>query len=267
MKFSAVLGGLLGAAAVSAAPGTAKRQERAARLMAERQARKSGLMIPDISETDAPAIVNGTQHASYSTNWAGAVLIGTGYTTVTGTFTVPTPKVPTGGSAAKTYSASAWVGIDGDTCSSAILQTGIDFNVKGSSVSYDAWYEWYPQVSHDFTGITMEAGHKITVTVTASSKKTGTAVIKNETTGKSVTHSFTSGTASLCETNAEWIVEDFEEGSSLVPFADFGTVSFTDATVNGKEVTSAATIIDLRQSGKVLTSCSASTGTVECSYV
>lgn len=68
MKFSAVLGGLLGAAAVSAAPGTAKRQERAARLMAERQARKSGLMIPDISETDAPAIVNGTQHASYSTN-------------------------------------------------------------------------------------------------------------------------------------------------------------------------------------------------------
>jgi hypothetical protein len=198
--------------------------------------------------------------------WAGAVLIGTGYTTVTGTFTVPTPKVPTGGSAAKTYSASAWVGIDGDTCSSAILQTGIDFNVKGSSVSYDAWYEWYPQVAHDFTGITMEAGHKITVTVTASSKKTGTAVIKNETTGKSVTHSFTSATASLCETNAEWIVEDFEEGSSLVPFADFGTVTFEDATVNGQGVTG-ATIIDLRQSGKVLTSCSASGESVTCSYV
>lgn len=267
MKFSAVLGAILGASAVTAAPGTAKRRERAARLLAERSNRRSGLMIPDIDEkTDAPAVVNGTSHVSYSTNWAGAVMIGTGYTTVTGTFTVPTPKVPTGGSSAKTYSASAWVGIDGDTCSSAILQTGIDFNIKGSSVSYDAWYEWYPQVAHDFTGLAISAGDKITVTVTASSKKTGTAVIKNETTGKSVSHSFTSGTASLCETNAEWIVEDFEEGSSLVPFADFGTVTFTGASVNGNAVSS-PTIIDLRQSGKVLTSCSSSSSSVTCSYV
>ncbi|KAI1845560.1 hypothetical protein JX265_011670 [Neoarthrinium moseri] len=267
MKFTAVLGALLGAAVVTAAPGTAKRRERAAKLLAERSSRRSGLMIPDIDDTTTSLdVANGTSHVSYSTNWAGAVMIGTGYTTVTGTFTVPTPKVPSGGSAAKTYSASAWVGIDGDTCSSAILQTGIDFNIKGSKVTYDAWYEWYPQVAHDFTGITMEAGHKITVTVTASSKKTGTAVIKNETTGKSVTHSFTSGTASLCQTNAEWIVEDFEEGSSLVPFADFGTVTFTDATVNGKAISS-PTIIDLRQSGKVLTSCSASSESVTCSYV
>ena len=48
---------------------------------------------------------------------------------VTGTFTVPTPS----GSG----SASAWVGIDGDTCGTAILQTGIDFTVSGGSVSYD----------------------------------------------------------------------------------------------------------------------------------
>jgi hypothetical protein len=42
-----------------------------------------------------------------------------------------------------------------------------------------------------------------------------------------VTHTFSGETAgSLCEYNAEWIVEDFEEGSSLVEFADFGTVTF-----------------------------------------
>jgi hypothetical protein len=29
------------------------------------------------------------------------------------------------------------VGIDGDTCGTAILQTGLDFNVKGTTVSYD----------------------------------------------------------------------------------------------------------------------------------
>jgi hypothetical protein len=42
-----------------------------------------------------------------------------------------------------------------------------------------------------------------------------------------VSHSFTKETdGSLCQYNAEWIIEDFEEGSSLVSFADFGTVSF-----------------------------------------
>lgn len=68
MKFSAVLTAVLGASSVAAAPGTAKRQARAARLIAERQARRSGLMIPDINETDELAVINGTKHASYSQN-------------------------------------------------------------------------------------------------------------------------------------------------------------------------------------------------------
>lgn len=68
MKFSAVLGAVLGAAVVSAAPGTEKRRERAARRLAEREGRKGQLMIPDIQETDELAIVNGTKHVSYSTN-------------------------------------------------------------------------------------------------------------------------------------------------------------------------------------------------------
>jgi hypothetical protein len=65
------------------------------------------------------------------------------------------------------------------------------------------------------------------VTVTASSKTTGTAVIKNVSTGVTVTHTFTGGVdGSLCEYNAEWIVEDFEDNNALVTFADFGTVTF-----------------------------------------
>ena len=48
---------------------------------------------------------------------------------------MPTPKEPSGSSGA--HYASAWVGIDGDTCGTAILQTGVDFNVNGNSVSYD----------------------------------------------------------------------------------------------------------------------------------
>lgn len=174
---------------------------------------------------------------------------------MTGTFVVPTPQTPSGGSG--TYSSSAWVGIDGDTCGTAILQTGVDFTVDGGSVSYDAWYEWYPDYAYDFSGIDISAGDTITVTVTASSTTSGSAVITNESNGQQVSQDITSSSA-LCEQNAEWIVEDFEEDGGLVPFANFGTVTFSNAAatlVSGGSIDpSGADTIDIEQNGEVLTS-------------
>jgi hypothetical protein len=108
--------------------------------------------------------------------------------------------------------------------------------------------------------------------VTASSKTSGTAVVENVSTGTTVTHTFSNegSEGDLCEYNAEWIVEDYEENGSLVQFADFGTVTFTgcSATDSGKTVgTSGATIIDIEQNNKVLTSCSVpSSSEVSCTY-
>lgn len=51
-------------------------------------------------------------------------------------------------------------------------------------------------------------------------------------------------------------MEDFSEGSSLVPFADFDSVTFTNAyatTSSGQVGVTGATIIDIRQSSTVLT--------------
>ncbi|KAJ8061609.1 hypothetical protein OCU04_009415 [Sclerotinia nivalis] len=257
MKFSAIAATALLAGSAVAAPGTAMRQARAVK----RAARTHGNPVKYV-EGPSSEVTNKTD-VSYSSNWAGAVLVGTGYTSVTGTFTAPSPSTAGSG--------SAWVGIDGDTCGTAILQTGIDWTKSGSSITYDAWYEWYPDYAYDFSGISISAGDSIKVTVTASSKTAGTATINNLTKGKSVTHTFSGGVdGDLCEYNAEWIVEDFEEGSSLVEFANFGTVTFTgaSATKSGSTVgVTGATIIDLQQSS-VLTNCAlvGSTG-VTCSYV
>jgi len=261
MKLLALTSTLLLAGSAVAAPGTALRQERNRKRAAG--TRHGNPMI----KSDGPAAVGATNisNVEYSSNWAGAILIGTGYKSVTGTFTVPTPTTAGSG--------SAWVGIDGDTCDTAILQTGIDWTKSGSSITYDAWYEWYPDYAYDFSGISMSAGDSITVTVTATSKTGGKATIKNVSTGTTVTHTF-SGEGSegdLCEYNAEWIVEDFEEGSSLVSFADFGTVEFTGASAtdgSGTVGTTGATIIDIEQNSKVLTSCSVpSSSEVLCTYV
>ena len=129
----------------------------------------------------------------------------------------------------------------------------------------------YPDYAYDFSGISMKAGDQIKMTVTATSTTTGTAVIENLTTGTTVSHTFSGGTeGTLCETNAEWIIEDFEENGSLVPLANFGTVTFTSASAVKSGTTvgvTGATIIDIEQNNQVLTDCSTSgSSTVTCTY-
>lgn len=121
----------------------------------------------------------------------------------------------------------------------------------------------YPDYAYTFTGFTISAGDTVVMTAAASSVKAGTVTLENTTTGKTVTHSFTAETDELCEYNAEWIVEDFSSGGALVEFVDFDSVTFTDCSPS----VSGSTIIDIRQSGSVLTSCSTS-GTTEvvCEY-
>ena len=250
MKTTTILYGLLAVATTTlAAPGTTARRAR-------HDARNAGsLRSHPFIPANVTGQVNGPdneQQTSYSTNWAGAALVGTGYTGISGTFVVPTPSEPSGGSSSTTYSASAWVGLDGYTCTSAILQTGIDLTVKNGAVSYDAWYEWYPDYAYDFSGLSISAGNTIKLSIVATSKTAGTATIENVSTGKTVSHSFTSESNQLCETNAEWIVEDFTQNDALVPLADFGTVTFTGASVttaSGSVGVSGAQIIDLSKSG------------------
>ncbi|KAH9851277.1 aspergillopepsin [Lenzites betulinus] len=265
MFSAALLCQVLLATAAFAIPTSKERlSERVARRSAGAHQSRPRLPSTSTRVTD----ISNVTHAETSPNWAGAVLVANSgtYKTVTGTFTIPTPREPSGQSGE--HSASAWVGIDGDTCGNAILQTGIDFTISGSRVSYDAWYEWYPDFAFDFTGLSLSAGNSVTVSVTATSKTGGSATIVNHSTGQTVSHTF-SGQPSLCQENAEWIVEDFDEGNSMVPFANFGSVTFTGAsagTSSGSVTPAGATLIDIEQNNRLLTSVSTSGSSVTVSY-
>lgn len=100
MKLSVLASILLGANAALAAHLTEQRRQR----NADRVAKRSGsVRLPPTNaegiEMTGAETYNDTLQISYSSNWAGAVLIGTGYKSVTGTFVVPTPSTPFGGSA------------------------------------------------------------------------------------------------------------------------------------------------------------------------
>ena len=113
MRFFQAIGLLAFADAALAAPAGSKRAARTARRAAgnkhNRPIAPNTQNIADIIEIPA-----NTTHVQYSSNWAGAVIISSGITSVTGTFIVPSDKSDSSSGS----SASAWVGIDGDTCGS-----------------------------------------------------------------------------------------------------------------------------------------------------
>ena len=131
-------------------------------------------------------------------------------------------------------------------------------------IVFAAWYEWFPSPTNDFSGFTIRAGDNISATVIADSLTSGTATLINYSTGQEVTKILTSQPA-LCLENAEWIVEDYSMGG-LVPFANFGTVTFTDVlagTSTGGIGPAGATIFDIVKNGRVV---GASSSSVTVSY-
>lgn len=148
----------------------------------------------------------------------------------------------------------------------------MDFCTQNGKESYAAWYEWFPNFAYDFTNFPISAGDVMQIAVHATSLVTGTATIDNLSTGQSVTHTFSEPGLQLplCEQNAEWIVEDFLQNGSQVPLANFGTVTFSNATAidNGKEVgPSGAQIFDIKQNGKILTHSSDTANSITIQYV
>jgi hypothetical protein len=223
------------------------------------------------SKTKTNSATGNTSDIQYSENWSGAAITsppsGQTFNAVSGKFTVPTPSAPSGVSATDgEYSASAWVGIDGNTYSTAILQTGVDFTVSTSGIQTMLTILISPsQLAMSVIPLSMfrlpsfEANicsQVISMYVNATTSTTGSATVENLTTGKTVTKSLTS-TSALGGENAEWIVEDYEEGDSLIAFADFGNVTFTDcvaATSESSEGVDSATIMDIENTdNEVLT--------------
>ncbi|KAJ5120986.1 uncharacterized protein N7515_008947 [Penicillium bovifimosum] len=193
----------------------------------------------------------------YSKNWAGVVReeppASATYNAVSATFTVPTPTATD--NSGDMQAVSAWVGIDGDTYTKAILQTGIDSYIQNGEQTFDAWYEWYPKNAENFD-LKLSAGDVIIAKVESSSPSRGVAIIENKSTGKSVTKTLDapSTSATLAGQNAEWIVEDFNAGSTMVPLVNFGKVDFTGAQAragSGSYGVDDAEILDIQQNGDV----------------
>jgi Peptidase A4 family len=173
---------------------------------------------------------------STSSNWSGYDVTGGRYTSVSASWTQPAvncSKTPTGWS-------SFWVGLDGDR-SSTVEQTGTEADCSNGVPRYSSWYEMYPKFPKTYSD-PVGYGDHFTASVTTAGNGSFTLKIADTTRGWS--HSTTQKLRSAKLASAEVIAEAPSSSGGVLPLADFGTVGFSGATVNGSALTSSTPGLD-----------------------
>jgi Peptidase A4 family len=165
-----------------------------------------------------------------SLNWSGyaAYQGGTTFTDVKGSWTQPAATCRSG---QKQY-ASFWVGLDGYN-SSSVEQIGTDSDCNGTNRPvYYAWYELYPAPPVNLS-LAVHPGDVMAAEVSVSGS-TFTLSLVNQTTGASF--STTQSVAGAALSSAEWVAEAPSRCAatcSVLPLANFGTVSFSGSYATG----------------------------------
>jgi len=164
-----------------------------------------------------------------SENWSGYAADSGTYNSVSASWTEPTGTCHSGDQ----YS-SFWVGLDGYN-SNSVEQTGSEVDCSGSTPEYYSWYEMYPAYPVNFSN-TVRPGDHFTGSVTWNSGDSFTLTLADTTQGWS--HTVTATASGAARSSAEVIAEApcCTSSGGILPLADFGTVNFTGATVNGSAI-------------------------------
>lgn len=183
--------------------------------------------------------------ADVSHNWSGYAATGGGFTSVTGTWTVPQSD-----GTVRFGSAATWVGIGGVTSADLVQAGTMETSLGNGSVQYQAWVETLPQASRR-VAFTVSPGDSVTVSISEAQTAQWTIAFKNNTTGETyqTTVRYTSSHSS-----AEWVQEAPSTGRSIVPLDNFGAVAFT----GGSAVKDGQTLTIAQAGGQPITMVNAS---------
>ena len=168
-------------------------------------------------------------HPVSSSNWSGYAASGGRYTKVSAHWVEP--KGMCSGTIGSAYS-SFWVGLDGYG-SSTVEQTGSEVDCSGTSAQYYSWYEMYPSYPVNF-GNKVRPGDRFTGSVTYHGGGHYTLVLADTTRGWR--HAIQATLTGAGNSSAEVIAEAPSSTLGVLPLADFGTVRFTGAQVDGRYI-------------------------------
>jgi hypothetical protein len=186
----------------------------------------SGSSSPSSDQSGSGSLAS--QQSNETSNWAGYASRGGTFTTISGSW-----KVPTASTSDETAADATWIGIGGIS-SSDLIQVGTQNIVTADGqIETSAFYEMLPDASQTATTITVNPGDSVTASITELSAGQWRITLSDTTKGGLFS---TDVAYASSESSAEWIEEDPSDGNNQqIPLDDFGNVNFTDATttVNG----------------------------------
>jgi Tfp pilus assembly protein PilW len=173
---------------------------------------------------------NQPANPSKSFNWAGYAATGGNFTSVTGSWIVPSVTNQT-----RLSADAAWVGIGGVN-SQDLIQAGTQaITNNAGQTTYQAWYEILPNSSVSIP-ITVRPGDSVTASIQNQGNNLWNISLKDITSGQNfqINIPYTSSFSS-----AEWIQEMPSSPNGFIPLDNFGSLQFTAASAvqDGNTVT------------------------------
>ncbi|EKM56197.1 uncharacterized protein PHACADRAFT_95920 [Phanerochaete carnosa HHB-10118-sp] len=219
-----------------------------------RMARRSAGGAPIIGNTTAGAQLNASTVP---------------FTSVTGSFAIPTFAVPAGDDPSDLYIASLLVDLGSVFCENGII-AGIEMGVDNGSQFIDAVWTSFPNASTNlFPSVSFAQGDNITVSIAMTNATSSTAVITNESTDETSTVAIETGP--ICsQAEVAWMIgSQIDDSGDIIPFVDFGTVNITASaeTSSGPVDISNATIVTTVQNGTTIASASVEGDIVTIAFV
>ena len=172
------------------------------------------------------SVANAANAGATSENWAGYTSAGGAgmFTSVSASWVQPAVTC----TATDTFS-SFWVGLDGDGTNS-VEQTGTEADCNGGAAAYQGWFEMFPAAPVFYTN-PVQPGDAMSASAVANGGGAFTLTLTDTTQGWTQQTNQSSNIAQLG--SAEVIAEAPSSGNGTVlPLSNFGTVNFTDATVD-----------------------------------
>ena len=156
--------------------------------------------------------------SNITSNWAGYAAESGTFTSVTGSWIVPTVN-----ESGDTSADAAWIGIGGIS-SDDLIQVGTQNIVTpDGQVQSSAFYELLPDTSQPLNEININPGDSISASINEVSSGQWTISLVDNTNGQSFNQNVEYN-SSL--SSAEWIEEDPSDGTSEIPFDNFGSINF-----------------------------------------
>lgn len=188
----------------------------------------AGIALAADQSTPAVFITQAKVTPATSTNWAGYVITRSGVTDASNAWFVPSVSTRSAGESA------AFVGIDAAN-SGRVLEVGTNQDSAGGKATYSAFYELSegnnaPETP--ITTLTISPGDQVFGSLTESTTNAADWVIGLDdlTTGASFT---TTQPYSGFEASADYIIDAPTVNGTIAPLADFGTIVFDGAAIDG----------------------------------